>query len=101
MLSVVGVRSEKKSVIPAITHIDGTARIHVVRKETNPLFYRLIQAIDEKTNIPIVMNTSFNLQGEAIVNTPYDALETFSWSGLDFLAMGQFLISKSDFKCRS
>ena len=67
-----------------------------MRWDVNSLFYDLIAAIDRQTGVPIVLNTSFNMQGEAMVNTPYDALETFSWSGLDFLVMGNFVVSKGD-----
>ncbi|MAI12064.1 MAG: hypothetical protein CBD27_10060 [Rhodospirillaceae bacterium TMED167] len=96
MLSVVPVREAQRSKLPAITHVDGTARLHLVRWDVNSLFYDLIAAIDRQTGVPIVLNTSFNMQGEAMVNTPYDALETFSWSGLDFLVMGNFVVSKGD-----
>ena len=96
MLSVVPVREAQRAALPSITHVDGTARIHLVRRDVNNLFYDLILAFDHLTGVPIVLNTSFNLQGEAMVNSPYDALETFSWSGLDFLVMGNFVVSKGD-----
>ena len=96
MLSVVPVRESRQSALPSVTHVDGTARVHLVRRDVNALFYDLISAIDQQIGVPVVLNTSFNLQGEAMVNTPYDALETFSWSGLDFLVMGNFVVSKAD-----
>lgn len=94
MLAVARVRPDKVNVIPAVTHHDGTARVQIVRKQTNPLYYRLIEAFGERTGVPVLLNTSFNLRGEAMVNTPYDALETFYWSEMDALAMGGFLIDK-------
>jgi len=94
MLAVARVRPDKREVIPAVTHYDGTARVQVVRRETNPLYHRLIQAFGERTGVPVVLNTSFNLRGEAIVDTPYDALETFFWSEMDALVMGNILLDK-------
>lgn len=94
MLAVAKVRAEKVGVIPAVTHFDGTARVQIVSKKTNPLYYRLIEVFAERTGVPILLNTSFNLRGEAMVNKPYDALETFYWSEMDSLALGLFLIDK-------
>lgn len=94
MLAVGGVKPEKRAVIPAVTHADGTARVHLVTETENPLYYRLIQAFGDRTGIPMVMNTSFNLRGEPIVNTPFEALRTFSWSDMDFLAIGNYLVMK-------
>ena len=94
MLAVARVREEKRGVIPAVTHHDGTARVQIVRRETNPLYYRLIEAFGQRTGVPVVLNTSFNLRGEAMVNSPYDALETFYWSDMDALAMGRILLDK-------
>ena len=96
MLSVVPVREAQRAALPSITHVDGTARLHLVRRDVNNIFYDLISAFDHLTGVPVVLNTSFNLQDEAMVNSPYDALETFAWSGLDFLVMGNFVISKGD-----
>ncbi len=99
MLAVVDVREECKSLLPAITHVDGTARVQFVRKETNPLFYSLIKKFEAFSGVPIILNTSFNLRGEPIVNTPYDALRTFFWSQLDALAMNNLIITKESFVC--
>jgi carbamoyltransferase len=94
MILTAQVRPEKRSFIPAVTHVDGSARPQTVEKEINPLYWRLIDEFDKCTGVPVVMNTSFNLRGEAIVNTPTDALRTFFSSGMDSLVIGSFLIEK-------
>jgi carbamoyltransferase len=88
------VRPEKRSVIPAVTHADHTARPQTVEQDVNPLYYRLIAEFAARTGVPLVMNTSFNLRGEPIVNSPTDAIRTFYSSGLDALMLGNFLIEK-------
>jgi len=98
MLMVVPVREDQKEAMPAITHIDGTARIHVVEPESNPPYHQLLEALGEKTGHPIVLNTSFNLKGEPIVSSPVSALATFMRCGLDVLYIGQFRIDKSDMR---
>ena len=77
MLLVVPVRDDKKDAIPAVTHM-GTARIQTVHQDANPLYYRLIERFGEATGVPVLLNTSFNVRGEPIVNTPENALRTFS-----------------------
>jgi carbamoyltransferase len=94
MLYVVNVREDKRAVIPAVTHVDGTGRVQTVRRDVNPRYYRLIEAFGEATGVPIVLNTSFNLRGEPIVNTPAEAFRTFSESGMDALVLGDCLIDK-------
>lgn len=94
MIMTFPVREEKKHLIPAVVHVDGTTRPQMVRREINPLYYDMIKRFGEKTGIPIVMNTSFNLKGEPVVNSPRDAVRTFYSSGLDALAIGNFLIEK-------
>ncbi len=96
MLYVVDVRDEKRNVIPAVTHVDGTGRLQTVRKEWSPRYYRLIEAFGEATGVPVVLNTSFNLKGEPIVNTPQEAFSTFSQSGMDVLVLGDCLIEKRE-----
>jgi carbamoyltransferase len=88
------VRPEKRSVIPSVTHVDGSARPQTVEREVNPLYYRLIDEFDAASGVPVIMNTSFNLRGEAIVHTPTDALRTFFSSGMDALVIGSFLVEK-------
>lgn len=95
MLYVVPVRDQFKDTLPAITHVDGSARIQTVRNDTAPLYHKLIETFGEATGVPVLMNTSFNLRGEPIVTTPANAFNTFSQSGLDILALGNCLISKT------
>jgi carbamoyltransferase len=94
MILTAQVRPEKRSVIPSVTHVDGSARPQTVEKEINPLYYRLIDEFGKHTGVPVIMNTSFNLRGEAIVHTPTDALRTFFSSGMDALVIGSFLVEK-------
>ena len=94
MLLTLPVQEDKRNLIPATTHIDGTGRLQAVYKDTNPLYYRLIEKFRDATGIPIVLNTSFNLRGEPIVTTPENAFNTFKNSGMDMLCMGNFIISK-------
>jgi carbamoyltransferase len=94
MLYVVDVKEDKQEVIPAITHVDGTGRLQTVRKEQSPKYYRLIESFGQATGVPILLNTSFNLKGEPIVNTPQEAFRTFTQSGMDILVLGNYLIEK-------
>ena len=94
MLYVVDVREDKRKLIPAITHVDGTGRLQTVRQDTNPRYHRLISTFAEATGVPMVLNTSFNLRGEPIVNTPAEAFNTFTQSGMDVLVLGDYLIEK-------
>ena len=84
----------KLNKIPAVVHVDKTARPHAVKKEVNPKFYSLIENFEKITGVPVIMNTSFNGKGEPIVCTPRDAIKAFYSSGLDYLAIGDFLIKK-------
>jgi carbamoyltransferase len=94
MILTAQVRPEKRAVIPAVTHVDGSARPQTVEKEVNPLYWRLIDEFGKRTGVPVIMNTSFNLRGEAIVHTPTDAVRTFFSSGMDALCIGSFLVEK-------
>lgn len=94
MLYVVPVREEKRKIIPAVTHVDGTARLQTVVKEDNPIYYQLINAFGNVTGVPVLLNTSFNLKGEPIVNTPQNAFSTFMRSGMDVLVLGNWVIEK-------
>jgi carbamoyltransferase len=94
MILTAQVRPEKRAVIPAVTHVDGSARPQTVEKEINPLYWQLIDEFGKRTGVPVIMNTSFNLRGEAIVHTPTDALRTFFSSGMDALVIGSFLVEK-------
>jgi carbamoyltransferase len=88
------VRPEKRGIIPSVTHVDGSARPQTVEKEISPLYWDLINEFGKRTGVPVLMNTSFNLRGEAIVNTPTDAIRTFFSSGMDALVIGSFLVEK-------
>ncbi len=94
MLFVYPVRPDKQAEVPAITHIDGTARVQTVTEASNPRYYQLIKAFEAIRGVPMVLNTSFNVMGEPIVHTPADALRCFYGTGMDALAMGDFLIVK-------
>jgi len=82
--------------LPAITHVDGSARIQTVDAATNPRFYRLLQTFDQRTGCPILLNTSFNMRDEPIVCSPAEALRCFVRSHLDGLIIGDFLIDRSE-----
>jgi len=96
MLVVADVKEDKKSIIPAVTHVDGTARIQTLKRDQNPFYYDIIREFYNITNIPVVLNTSFNVRGEPIVNTPQDAINTFNKSGIDILIMGNYMINKNE-----
>jgi len=93
MLLVVPVLDSKQEKVPAVSHL-GTARIQTVHADANPLYYGLIRKFDEATGVPLLLNTSFNVRGEPIVNTPDDALNTFGESGIDTLVLGNFVVRK-------
>ncbi|MDB6027123.1 MAG: putative carbamoyl transferase, NodU family [Verrucomicrobiales bacterium] len=92
MTEVYPVREEKKSIIPAVTHEDGTARLQTVSKKVNPLYWELIHRFGELTGVPVVLNTSFNVKGQPIVSTPAQAVETFLNTDIDALVCGNFLV---------
>jgi len=94
MVLTAQVRPEKRSVIPSVTHVDGSARPQTVERDVNPLYWRLISEFGRRTGVPVVMNTSFNLRGEPIVSSPTDAIRTFFSSGMDALVIGSFLVEK-------
>ena len=85
MMYAVDVRPEKKDLIPAILHVDDTCRIQTLSLGQNPNYYGLIDAFNQITEVPILFNTSFNLAGEPLVETPEDAIETFEDSAIDYL----------------
>lgn len=81
-------------IIPAVTHVDNTARVQTVSREENPFYYNTIKAFKEITGVSVVLNTSFNIRGEPIVNTPVDAVRCFYGTGIDALAMPPYLLTK-------
>ena len=89
------VKAEKRAVIPAVTHVDGSARVQTVAEAENPLFYGLIKEFGALTGVPVVLNTSFNIQGEPIVCTPQDAISSFMRSDMDHLIINRFLVKKA------
>jgi carbamoyltransferase len=95
MQYVVPVKPEAQAILPAITHVDGTGRMQTVFKEQSPRYYKMIEKFGQATGVPVVMNTSFNLKGEPIVNTPENAFNTFSKSEMDALVLENFIIEKS------
>jgi carbamoyltransferase len=86
------VKPEQRYRIPAVTHVDGTVRPQVVEHEANPRFWKLLKAFERKTGIPMVVNTSFNIEAEPIVNSPQDAVRSFLASSADCLAIGDALV---------
>ena len=85
-----------RSIVPAITHVDYSARIQTVHSDTNPLYYAVISKFKEKTNCPLIVNTSFNVRGEPIICTPRDAFKCFMGTELDILAIGNYLLIKDE-----
>ncbi|HWT81345.1 MAG TPA: carbamoyltransferase C-terminal domain-containing protein, partial [Candidatus Methylomirabilis sp.] len=92
MLYVVPVTQPQ--VLPAITHADGTGRLQAVSRETNERYHRLLERFGEATGVPVLLNTSFNLKGEPIVNTPADAFRTFQMSDMDALVLHDWVLLK-------
>jgi carbamoyltransferase len=94
MLMVAPVKDAARDAIPAVTHVDGSARVQTVVRESNPRFHRLITRFGEATGVPVLLNTSFNLRGEPIVNTPAEAINTFQQSGMDALVLDRTIVFK-------
>jgi carbamoyltransferase len=88
------VKVTKYKSIPSVTHVDNSARIQTVKKEQNPLYYKLLKAFKKVSGTPILLNTSFNLRGQTMVNDPKTAIETFFNCDMDYLVIGRFIISK-------
>ncbi len=95
MLMVSPIAEDKKDKIEAVCH-NGTGRLQTVRREWNPLYHRVIEKFGEATGVPVLLNTSYNLRGEPIVNTPANALHTFAYSDIDLLVMENFLVRKPE-----
>lgn len=94
MLFTMMVHQDKREKIPAVTHVDGSARIQTVSKTDNPKYHALIAAFEKLTGVPVVLNTSFNVKGEPIVNTPADALRCFLGTGIDMLVLHGVVVEK-------
>lgn len=95
MIKVPQVRADKRALIPAVTHEDGSGRVQTVEPQSNPIYYQLLKAVGRRTGISVVVNTSFNVRGEPIVCSPEDALRTFRLAGLDALVVENCLIIKA------
>jgi len=89
-------RSDKRHLIPAVVHVDGTSRVQTVTKDSNPTFYGLVSSFAKLTGIPLILNTSFNMQGEPIVCSPEDAIRCFMNTELDALCIGNYLVLKEN-----
>ncbi len=96
MLFIYDVKPDKAERIPAVRHVDGTARIQTINRMQNPAYYDLLKAFAARTGVPVLVNTSFNTRGEPIVCTPRDAVECFWTSPLDALVIGSFLLEKPE-----
>ncbi len=94
MLLVGRVTEKAKAAMPAVVHVDGTARVQTVSRRANPRFWTLINRFEQFTGVPVLLNTSFNLRGEPIVCSPRDAIRTFFTSGLDLLVLDRFVLAK-------
>lgn len=94
MLYVSEVQEDKKEIIPAVTHVDGTARLQTIDDMTNEMYYKLIQKFYELTDVPVLLNTSFNTKGKPIVESPYDAIECYLDCDMDDLFIGDYQVTK-------
>jgi len=95
MISIVNVRPEMRSLLPAITHVNGSARLQTVSANDNPDFHELLEAVGKTTGRQMVLNTSFNVKGQPIVNTPDEAIETFLGTGIEYLFLENFHVTRS------
>jgi carbamoyltransferase len=94
MLIACKANKKKSNLIPAVVHVDGTCRVQTVSKETNLKFYNLIKEFNKLTSVPVVLNTSFNIKGQPMVNTPSQAIDTFTGTKIDILAIGDYIVFK-------
>ncbi|MDD5751643.1 MAG: carbamoyltransferase [Candidatus Peribacteraceae bacterium] len=95
MLLVADVLPHRRTEIPAVTHVDGSARIQTIRRDQNPRYYDLLKAFERRTGCPVIINTSFNVRGEPIVESPADAINCFLHTQMDYLVLGNYLLEKS------
>jgi carbamoyltransferase len=87
---------DERSTVPAVTHVDFSARVQTVHRDTNARFHRLLSEFYRQTGCPVLVNTSFNVRGEPIVASPTDAYRCFMGSGVEYLALGNFLVAKAE-----
>jgi carbamoyltransferase len=102
MVLVYGVLREKRALVPAVTHVDGSGRLQTVERDANPRYYRLLEEFERLTGVPILLNTSFN-ESEPIVMSPEHALETFAKTRIDLLVLGNYVVRRdsSPYSARS
>ena len=96
MLMVYPIKKKWHKRMPAVTHVDGSGRLQTIRRHQNPLYYDLIKEFGKISEMPILINTSFNIRGEPIVCTPYDAYKCMMGTGIDCLLIGNFLVERKD-----
>ncbi|MBD3155412.1 MAG: hypothetical protein GF368_02030 [Candidatus Aenigmarchaeota archaeon] len=96
MLFVYPVRKNKRKLIPAVTHVDGTGRLQTIRKDWNPRYYQIIKEFEKLSGVPVLLNTSFNIRGEPIVCTPEDAYRCMMGTGIDYMVIDRFLVARED-----
>ena len=96
MLGVFPVKADKRKVIPAVTHVDGSGRLQIINRRQNSRYFDIVKKFGQRTGVYVLMNTSFNLKGEPIVNSPGNAFNTFKKSGLDILALEKYIVLKED-----
>jgi carbamoyltransferase len=101
MLKVCNVLKDKQDLISAVTHVDGSARLQTVNRALNPRYYDVIKNLGDKTGVPVVLNTSFNIQGEPVVESPKDAIRCFFSTGLDALFIGNYVLTKKNYNVTS
>ncbi len=94
MITIVDVREQWRAALPAITHVNGSARVQTVSAQDNPAFHHLLQAVGKKNGRQMVLNTSFNVKGQPIVNAPNEAIETFLGTGIDCLFLANHLVTR-------
>ena len=93
MIQVYPVKPDKREIIPAVTHVDGSGRLQTVSRAANPLYWRLLKAFERLTGVPVILNTSFN-ENEPIVHKPSEALDCFLRTDMDVLVLGNCIIEK-------
>jgi len=96
MLMVYPIKKDKRKIIPAVTHVDGSGRLQSIRKDQQPLYYGTIKEFEKLSKVPILINTSFNIRGEPIVCTPSDAYKCMMGTQIDYLVMGKYLIKREE-----
>lgn len=94
MLLAAPVREEKRASVPSVVHVDGTCRMQTLTKEANDVYYDLVKEFEKQTGVPLILNTSFNLGGEPIVETPKDSLRCFLSTDMDYLVIGDYIVSR-------